>query len=258
MSNFMSTRGKAEGKFLERKELENGSNTFRIVGDILRRYGYWVKTPGGNAVFIECLGFSRELEKFTNKETDHVLTFYPHATDFFGKVKMDKKGNPEKNYPQWAYVATVIDRDDKNKIKELHLKKTMFEDLLKLAAKKDPKSKLPFGDPTDPETGWDITVDKEKTGPAAMNVKYAVDAFSPLTGRVALTTEELTAVENTTNINERHPRMTPDEQLALLESIANGEYDKAKEEKKADGKKTPDSKGASEAIDGEAVNELGD
>jgi hypothetical protein len=228
MSNFNTTKGSAQAAYLPQLKLENGENTFRIVGDILRRYIYWVKSPAGKAVCFECLSFNRDLEKFDNKIQDHVPTFYPNKTDFHGKV--------------------VIDRKD-GKLKELHLKKTMFEDLIKVASKKSPVTKQPFGDPTDPVTGWDISVNKEKTGPAVMNVKYSVDAFSPINGAKPLTDEEIQMVEDSMPIEERHERPTPEDQLALLLKIQSGEYDAEKDEKAA-------SKDAPASSDMEAVNEL--
>ncbi len=249
MSNFNTTKGSAQAAYLPQLKLENGENTFRIVGDILRRYIYWVKSPAGKAVCFECLSFNRDLEKFDNKVQDHVPTFYPLKMDFYGNVVTDPKtGKTSPHRPVWAYVATVIDRKD-GKLKELQLKKTMFEDLIKVASKKSPVTKQPFGDPTNPTTGWDISVNKEKTGPAIMNVKYSVDAFSPINGAKPLTEEEIQMVEDSMSIHERHERATPEDQLALLLKIQSGEYDAEKDEKAA-------SKDAPASSDMEAVNEL--
>ena len=250
MSNFNTTKGSAQAAYLPKYELGIGDNTFRIVGDILRRYIYWVKSPAGKAVPFECLSFNRDLEKFDNKVQDHVPTFYPNKTDFHGKVVIDPKtGKTSPHRPSWAYVATVIDRKD-GKLKELHMKKTMFDDLIKVASKKSPVTKQPFGDPTDFITGWDVCVVKEKTGSAVMNVKYSVDAFSPINGAKPLTEEEIALFEDSMSIHERHERSTPEEQLALLLKIQSGEYDKEKEDKAS-------TKESSSHTDQEAVNELG-
>lgn len=249
MSNFNTTKGSAQAAYLPQLKLENGENTFRIVGDILRRYIYWVKSPAGKAVCFECLSFNRDLEKFDNKIQDHVPTFYPLKMDFYGNVVIDPKtGKTSPHRPVWAYVATVIDRKD-GKLKELQLKKTMFEDLIKVASKKSPVTKQPFGDPTNPTTGWDVTVVKEKTGSAIMNVKYSVDAFSPINGAKPLTEEEIALFEDSMSIHERHERPNPEEQLAMLKKIQSGEYDAEKDEKAA-------SKDAPASSDMEAVNEL--
>jgi len=250
----MSTKGKAISTNVPKKELKIGDNTVRIVGDILRRYGYWLKTPAGNSVFMECLGFDRDLEKFTNKVKDHVPDFFPHALTFGGEVERDPKtGEPRPHRPKWAYVATIIDRDDNDTIKELHMKKTSFEEILKVANKRNPQTKQPFGDPTHPDTGWDITINKEKTGPKPMNVKYSVDPFSPINGSKSLTEAELTAYEESPKIADRYPLPDPDEQLALLHKIVSGEYDRERAEKKGTSSATSDD----DNVDSESVNELG-
>jgi len=250
MSNFMTTKGSAGSGRLQVKEFKNGANNFRIVGNVLRRYGYWLKTPGGNSVFMECLGFDRELEKFTNKEVDHVPTFFPNALDFFGNVELDQKTNsPKPHRPKWAYVVTVIDRDDGGTIKEMHMKKTAFESLIALAGKKNPATKQPFGDPTDPVTGWDCNIIKTKTGSSALNVKYEVDQFSAMSGQCALTEDEIEAIEKLTPIEERYPRQTAEEQLALLKEIVSGAYDEKRTKKGASG--------TDSTVDEEAISELG-
>lgn len=246
----MNTKGKAISTNVPNKELKVGENNIRIVGDILRRYGYWIKTPAGNSVFMESLAFDRDLEKFTNKEKDYIPDFYPHATTFTGEVETDPKtGQPRPNRPKWAYVTTVIDRDDNDTIKELHMKKTSFEELLKIANKRNPQTKQPFGDPTDVENGWDICLVKEKTGPKPMNVRYSVDPFSPINGKCSLTEAELQAFEDSPKIADRYPRPTPEEQLDLLNKIVSGDYDAARAAKKADVDGSD--------VDGEAVSELG-
>lgn len=252
MSNFMTTKGKAISTNVAKKELKVGENNFRIVGDILRRYGYWLKSPAGNAVFMECLGFDRELEKFTNKVTDHIPTYFPHALTFGGEVEVDPKtGEPRPHRPKWAYVATIIDRDDNDTIKELHMKKTSFEELIKIASKRNPSTKKPFGDPTDVVDGWDICLIKEKTGPKPMNVKYSVDPFSPINGAKPLTEAELQAFEDSPKIADRYTVATPEEQLELLEKIVSGRYDAERAEKKGGSAATSDD------VDSESVNELG-
>lgn len=248
MSNFMTTKGSAGSGRLQTKEFKNGANNFRIVGNVLRRYGYWIKTPGGNSVFMECLSFDREQERFTNAEVDHVPTFFPHALDFYGNVELDQKTKePKPHRPKWAYVVTVIDRDDNGTIKEMHMKKTAFEALIALAGKKNPATKQPFGDPTDAVDGWDCNIVKTKTGASALNVKYEVDQFSAMSGKCPLTDDEIDAIDKISTIEERYPRPTPDEQLALLKEIVSGAYDEKRSKKgsNTDGQ-----------VDEEAVSEL--
>lgn len=243
MSNFMETNGKAIDNRLPSMEIKIGKNQFRIVGSILRRYGYWVKTPGQKNVFFESLAFDRDLEKFTNAVQDVVPEFYPTKKGFDGKEA--------RNTPIWAYVATVIDRAD-GKIKELHLKKTYFEAITKVARSKNPSTKQIFGDPTHPVTGWDITLTKEKTGPSAINVKYEVDPFSAMSNACELTEEEIELVEATPSAIERHERPTREAQLELMKSVQSGEYD-AKFSKKED-EDAPAPTGSN--VDREAVADL--
>lgn len=240
MSNFMDTKGQAQSARLEKYEFQPSENKFRIVGDILRRYVYWVRSPANRPVLLECLSFNRELEKFTNIETDHVVKYYPYALDNNGNPKPDSKKPDQfmRNSPSWAYVTTVIDRRD-GKIKELHLKKTFFEEIKKVAMKKNPQTGEFFGDPTNMDTGWDIVITKEKTGPLPINVKYNVDAFAPLMNKIPLTDEEKMKVAEIPSVHERHPRMTPEEQLAFINEIQSGEFDK-KFQKDDGGDKTPD------------------
>lgn len=242
MSNFMDTQGKAVDTRLPSMEIKIGKNSFRIVGNVLRRYGYWVKTPGNKNVFFESLAFDRELEKFTNVESDVVPEYYPTK---------EYQGKQTRNTPSWAYVATVIDRAD-GKVKELHLKKTYFEQIIKIAKSKNPATKQMFGDPTDPVTGWDISLEKEKTGPSVMNVKYTVDPFCAMSSS-ALTDEELEMIENAPTIEERHPRPTREDQETLMRSVLSGEYD-AKFAKK---EQSDNPTGPAEGADREAINELG-
>lgn len=236
----MDTQGKAVDTRLPAMELKLGKNSFRIVGSILRRYGYWVKTPGGKNVFFESLAFDRDLEKFTNVEQDVVPDHFPTK---------EYNGKETRNTPSWAYVATVIDRAD-GKLKELHLKKTYFEAILKIARSKNPATKQIFGDPTNPVTGWDIVIEKEKTGPSVMNVKYNVDPFCAMSPS-ELSEEEIQMVEEAPDVFERHPRPTREDQVKLMETVLNGEYDAKFAKKDADKEET-----AGEGTDREAVNEL--
>lgn len=257
MSNFMDTRGQAGSNRLEKYEFQPGENRFRIVGDVLRRYVYWVRSPANRAVLLECLSFDRDQEKFLNVETDHVPRFFPHALDNNGNPKPDPKkpGQLARNTPSWAYVTTIIDRRD-GKVKELHLKKQMFEEIKKLAAKKNPQTKMPFGDPTDMESGWDIVVNKEKTGPLPINVKYAVDAFAPMAYAGPLTEDEVLMVQDSPEVSERHPRLSAEDQLKLLEEIVSGEYDKRFNKDGGEDSTPDDAAAMAAARNGESVSDV--
>lgn len=151
---FSKVEGAAKKSDVKYMTLADGENRFRMVGDVLPRYVYWVKNGKANAAF-ECLAFNRDLEKFTNVEKDWV----PELVEQY-------QGIPRKDVKcAWAYCVQVIDRAD-GKLKVLNLKKKMFEAIKTIA--KD------LGDPTDPVTGYDIMVERKKTGPHTYNVEYSV------------------------------------------------------------------------------------
>lgn len=208
--SFNKTAGAAIKKG-EAFAFKEGDNTFRLVGGILARYMYWLKGTNNKDIPVECLGFDREQEKFTNKEKDHVQDFHPDAKC------------------SWAYTMLCIDPAD-GKVKVMNLKKKMFAQIMGAAEN--------LGDPTDPDTGYDLVVKRSKTGPLAYNVEYTLNTFK-LKPR-ALTDAEREAVANAETIDQRYPRQTPDEILALLEKLAKGD--------------TGESQDASTQ---EAVNELG-
>jgi len=106
--SFNSAEGQAQKTNIDYYTFSDGANTFRMFGDILPRYVYWKQTQAtgdfdSKNVAIECLGFDRELEKFTNIEKDWVRPYFPE----------DKCS--------WAYLIEVIDPAD-GKIKVLGLK----------------------------------------------------------------------------------------------------------------------------------------
>lgn len=210
---FANTKGSAI-KGAESYKYKDGENTVRIVGDILARYVYWLKGTNNKDIPAECLAFNREKEKFDNKEVDHVPSYFP-----------DKKC-------QWSYAVNCIDPAD-GKVKVLNLKKKLFQQIVDAAGDG-------LGDPTDPDTGWDLVFKKVKTGSLAFNVEYTLSVLK--LKKRALTPEEREAVANAESIDLKIPRPTPDEVKALLEKIKNGTDEEA----------VPDSNTAA----GEAINEL--
>jgi len=148
---FVDLQGKASKNGPERFKPVNGENKFRIIGNVVPGYKYWLKTRDGTAVPADCLGFNRETETFDNKNRDVVREFWP-----------DMKCS-------WAYQSLIIDRID-GKVKLFDHKKKLFESILDAAKKK-------LGDPTDPEKGWDIVFTRKKTGPKTFNVEYHLEIF---------------------------------------------------------------------------------
>jgi len=160
----------------------------RIVGNILARYVYWIKGENDKNIPFECLSFDRNEERFNNKEKDWVKEFYPDL----------KCG--------WAYATQCI---DEGKVKVVNLKKKLWEQII--VAAED------LGDPTDPDTGWDIHFKRVKTGPQVYNVEYQLQALKCKPR--ALTPEERELLKDLKSMDDVIPRPTPDAQKALLERI---------------------------------------
>lgn len=210
--SFKNTKGKAQSNKVETFEYKDGENTVRLVGGVLPRYIYWIKGANNKDIPVECLAFSRDKEKFDNIDKDHVPSFYP-----------DLKCS-------WSYTVNCIDPKD-GKVKALNLKKKLFEQIVSAAED--------LGDPTDPDTGWDVVFKRTKTGPLAFNISYDLSVLRCKPR--ALTDEERAAVAAAKSIDEKYPRPTEAEVLALLEKIASG----------AEEDQSPDAAAA------EAVKELG-
>lgn len=192
---FTDLQGKASKAGPERFKPVNGENRFRIVGSVVPTYKYWLKTKDGSPVPMECLGFNRETEKFENKVRDVIREYFP-----------DKKCS-------WAYQSFVIDRTD-NKVKLFDHKKKLFESILDAAKKK-------MGDPTDPETGWDVVFTREKTGPLAYNVEYSLEHYELKNS--PLSKEDLEAIEKAGNIEDITKIPTPEDQEDFIKEFIIGQ-----------------------------------
>lgn len=169
----------------------DGENKLRIVGDIVPRYVYWVKGEAGKDIPFECLDFDRDTERFAKLEKNWVAEFYP-----------DLKSS-------WAYAVQCISDGE---LKVLNLKKKLWQQII--VAAED------LGDPTDPDTGWDIVFRKVKTGPSPLNVEYqlVVTRCKPR----PLTDEERALLENLKSMDEIYPRPTPEAQLEQLKKLTMG------------------------------------
>jgi hypothetical protein len=186
---FTESKGSAQKSSLKQYSYADGDNKLRLVGDILPRYVYWVEGENKKQIPLECLAFNRETETFDNVETDWV-----------------KKYHPEKRCG-WAYAIQCIHEGE---IKILNLKKTLMEQI-KLAADD-------LGDPTDPETGWDVHFRRVKTGPNVYNVDYQLQALKCKPR--PLTDSEQSLVAGLKSMDEILPRPTADQQKTFLESVA--------------------------------------
>lgn len=198
--SFTKTKGKAVKTSYESYEYKDGENTVRLIGGILPRYVYWLKGTNNKDIPVECLAFNRDKEKFDNLDTDHVPEYFP-----------DKKCS-------WAYSINCIDSKD-GKVKVLNLKKKLFEQILTAAED--------LGDPTDPDSGWDVVFKRQKTGPLPFNVEYTLNVLRCKPR--ALTDEERSAVQEAESIDTKVPRPSAEEIKATLERITSGDAEEAED-----------------------------
>ena len=160
----------------------------RLCGDILARYVYWIKGENDKNIPLECLSFDRNTESFNNKETDWVRNYYPDL----------KCG--------WSYATQCIDNGE---VKVVNLKKKLWEQIITAAED--------LGDPTDPDTGWDVCFKKVKTGPLPYNVEYQLQALKCKPRE--LDDEEKALYADFKSMDDVMPRPTPDAQKELLDRI---------------------------------------
>jgi hypothetical protein len=74
-----------------------------------------------------------------------------------------------------------------------------------------------LGDPTDPETGWDVCFQRVKTGPMAFNVEYRLQALKCKPR--PLTEAETAKIADLRSMDDVLPRPTADAQLELLQRV---------------------------------------
>jgi hypothetical protein len=191
--SFKQTKGRAQKSSVESYEYKDGENVVRLIGGVLPRYVYWVRGTNNKDIPVECLAFSRDKEKFDNLEKDWVPEFHP-----------DLKCS-------WSYAVNCIDPKD-GKVKVLNLKKKLFEQIITAAED--------LGDPTDPETGWDVVFKRVKTGPLTYNVEYTLQVLRCKPRK--LNAQELELAAKALPIDEKYPRANPDEVKALLEKLQAG------------------------------------
>jgi len=186
--SFNQQKGSAQKTSIKSYQYTDGDNKMRLCGDILARYVYWVKGENDKNIPLECLSFDRNTESFTNVEKDWVRAYYPDL----------KCG--------WSYATQCIDNGE---IKVVNLKKKLWEQIITAAED--------LGDPTDPDTGWDVCFKKVKTGPLPYNVEYQLQALKCKPS--ALSEDDKALYAELKSMDEVMPRPTPDAQKELLDRI---------------------------------------
>jgi hypothetical protein len=187
---FNQAKGEAQKNKIDSYQYVEGDNVVRMVGDILPRYVYWLKGENGKNLPFECLSFDRNQEAFNNLEKDWVREYHPEL----------KCG--------WAYAIQCI---HEGKVKVLNLKKKLLEQIM--VAAED------LGDPTDPETGWDVVFKRLKTGPQVFNVEYQLSVLK--CKKRPLTEDEQELVADLKSMDDVLPRPTADAQLELLRRVTS-------------------------------------
>ena len=188
--SFNKQTGGAQKSSISSFQYKDGDNKMRVVGDILARYVYWIQGENGKNIPMECLSFDRNSERFNNQEKDWVREYYPDL----------KCG--------WSYATQCIDNGE---VKVVNLKKKLWEQIITAAED--------LGDPTDPETGWDICFKRVKTGPLPYNVEYQLQALKCKPR--PLTDEERTAIADLKSMDDVMTRPTADAQKELLDRVRN-------------------------------------
>lgn len=186
--SFNQQKGSAQKTSIKSYQYTDGDNKMRLCGDILARYVYWVKGENDKNIPLECLSFDRNTESFTNVEKDWVRAYYPDL----------KCG--------WSYATQCIDNGE---VKVVNLKKKLWEQIITAAED--------LGDPTDPDTGWDVCFKKVKTGPLPYNVEYQLQALKCKPS--SLSEDDKALYAELKSMDEVMPRPTPDAQKELLDRI---------------------------------------
>ena len=194
MANFSNVHGSAKRASYPFLKFQVGLTDFRIFGDILPKYDYWI-----NGVKLESLSFDRDEERFTNMEKDYVNEYFPGERC------------------KWAYTCLALDSN--NQIVIVPLKKSFFEQVISTAED--------LGDPTDPETGWNIVIKKTDAGTGPFGIKYELQPLK--CKKTALTDEQLAVIADAKSIFEVIPRQTAEDQKAIIESRLLGREDEKDE-----------------------------
>lgn len=190
--DFNQSKGGAQKEKVNSYQFVDGSQNFRLVGDLLARYVYWIQGENGKNIPFECLSFDRNEEKFNNKEKDWVREYHPDL----------KCG--------WSYAMQCIHNGE---LKVVNLKKKLFEQIIQA-------SKDGLGNPTDPVEGWDVQFERVKTGSQKWNVEYRLQVLKCKPR--PLDEDEMALIEGLKSMDDVMPRPTPDAQKELLDRIRDG------------------------------------
>lgn len=192
--SFNQVKGQASKEKVPSYKMRDGENRIRLYGGVLARYIYWVPNKDGLKTPVECLSFNRDTEKFDNAEKDWVKEYYPDLT------------------PEWAYASICIDLKDTDKVKIFNHKKKLFGTIVNMVED--------LGDPSNPDTGWDVVFTKVKSGPKIYNVDY--NMLQLKCKNRALTKDEREMLSSHPSIDEVLRRAPAEDIKKYLDDLRSG------------------------------------
>lgn len=221
--DFNEANGSSKSTKVDYMTINVGENRFRMLPkQFLPGYDYWVEgydNEGKKRSFpFPCLQFDRNNERF-----DSTIPCPIRAAGLEGlNYKKEVVPLPAK----YAYRCLVWDYAEK-KVVVLNLKKTVVTGI-KDVAKQLGKN------PTSIEDGFDVVLEKKKTGSKVWDVEYNVLAIACMQNQGAVTDpEQLEAMEaaQEKGIEEMFPLPTYDEQAKRLADHLNPIKDQGNEAK---------------------------
>lgn len=262
--NWGETKGEAKSSNVSYMKFNAGENRIRIVGNILRRYVYWVPGSNGKSAPFENLEFNRDTERFENTGLNPVKELGLFERNFkSGDIVMQKNKKTGEEEPKplaskKAYLVPVINRES-NELEYMELKKGIFDGINEVMGKlNDAKQIKRFADP-DYRVPNPMFVDVifTKSG-KGLDTEYKVDIIETLelvqdedafAAMQKLHADDQKIIDDLDPIEETFPRQTYAEQKEALQKWMNGTDEKENE----DGEK-----GQPNESEKEAMNELED
>lgn len=232
---FNESNGASKSSKVDYMTINVGENRFRILpNSILPGYDYWVdgydKDGKKKSFPFPCLQFNRSIERFDNS--------IPCPIREAGLEGKSFKGDTVPLPSKYAYKCLVWDYAE-SKVVVLSLKKTMFTGI------KDVAKQLKK-DPTSIEDGFDIVLEKKKTGSKAWDVEYVVQAIACMGNQGPVTdADQLQQMEDAKAIDELFEYPSFEDQAKRLAEHLNPI------------KETKPANGAQEESQNEAINDLG-
>lgn len=185
--NWGSTKGEAKSNNVTYMKFNAGENRVRVVGNILRRYVYWVPNhDGSKSAPFENLDFSRENERFENNNPNPVKELGLFERNFkTGQVVMQKNRKTGEEEPKplsskKAYLTPVINRAT-GELEYMELKKGIFDGIQDIMSKVNTaKTRRSFVDQDYVvNSPMDLDIIFTKTG-KGLDTEYKVDLLETL------------------------------------------------------------------------------